>query len=351
MGGFKLKCCNEDDRSQMLLREKNILEKSVSELTESSFLQDQHIIKLKNMQKEFLDEASQREEELNIYIQKQTETLEKANEEINKLRKHIADFTSKQTSSKFTQTATNKTVTRETQTSNATKEDRTKINAQTTVLSEIARKQENKLSKVLLVSGSHGKDLVHFLRRHLETFSTFSIVKPNASNSELLKTVTANAKYFTKEDIILFWPNINSSWLLRNLCSELTHTNFIIINTPNDFRLHLNEKIYQSNIALYKKVHELQGNLTHVFNVNSFLRKSNYDHSGRYINKLGKKHISLHLVNKIKKLIPCKISTQTDNDNVYNAEIKSPTGVQEESENQVRNFLYPRLSQELFQQM
>lgn len=84
----------------------------VYELTESSILQDQHITKLKEV---YIEEASQGEDDLYFYIMKQEEVLEKAIEEIMKLRNHLANLKSIHTRPQSTQTPINKTVMNHTQ--------------------------------------------------------------------------------------------------------------------------------------------------------------------------------------------------------------------------------------------
>lgn len=86
------------------MHEKSILEDTISELSENTLLREQHLIKLKQDHKKFIEEVSVREEELNALIKNQEEHLRKANNEIENLRHEVLNLKRKPTTTKTTKT-------------------------------------------------------------------------------------------------------------------------------------------------------------------------------------------------------------------------------------------------------
>lgn len=354
--GFKIKCCDISNILDVSRAEKSCLEETISELTENSVMQDQYISKIKKEHERFIQEATQREEEMNIYMKKQDELLKKAESEIAKLKNDMALFQNKVLRSQYTQTWTQEKAVKQTQT-----ESTSGIRTQTSdiqIVSHCLKTSEcrtHSQGKLLLITGHHGRELVHYLRRYVDNIAVSSIIKPNASNAELLETAISNTKLYTKNDIIILWPNVNCSWMSNSLTSKLSHTNFIILSTPYRFDYSaLNEKIYFSNLSLFMKTHANTGNLNNLLEINSILRSSNYKRDGFGINKTGKKYIAAHLVRKVKNFVNYNVLTESHI--IYNTQLKSKssandqenfnkTSINQKEETEVQNFLYPRLSQ------
>lgn len=300
VGGYKIKCCASQAASGNLenSQDKSILEETLSEMLENSQLKDQHICKLKQDHKKFLDECEQREEELNTLIRNQKTTLQKAKEEIENLKNDILLLTTKSLSTKGTQTSCKNYISTKTQTETTCDmgKDVGSLSNKNNLVNNSCRK------RVILVSGSNGKQLVHSLSRYLDDFYVSSIIKPNAPNHELMQTAISSSKDLTKKDAVVIWPKENSCHLLNNLIDNLKHTNCYILTTPNRYDYpNWNENIYYSNLALHRTVLSATGNLNCLININSCLNRSNYGRSGYYILQNGKRYIAKYIANRIKK--------------------------------------------------
>lgn len=361
LGCYKIKCCERMDETEALTSEKSLLEETISELNENSTLREQYLKKLKEDHLRFAEEVSIRENELNTLIKNQEDKIKTAYREIDKLKKDISSFqTEKIVCTNSTQTTSNKLATRQTQTEILCEN---KIHPCLHKHDQITKKDDmhnctpNKpvSRKVTLVSGNHGKDLANILTRYLDAeFSVFSIIKPDASNNELVETAFSLSKDLTKNDFMVFWPNVNSSQLSNNLMYRLKHTNVMILTSPSRYDLpELNENIYSSNLSLYKNIHSSWGNLTSLLNVDKILRRSNYDYRGIHLRKSGKRYLALHIANeiKIKLRLGFKTSTNLSNENIGNHNTVSPamninlSTKEITSDNSRDYFLYPRLSQ------
>lgn len=129
----------------------------------------------------------------------------------------------------------------------------------------------------------------------------------------------------------------------------------------------MNEKIYQNNLYLFKKTHNMRGNLDCVVDVNNILRRSNYGFGGYYIRRTGKRYIAAYLASRIKQrehqqtVSGTDISTQNnitkedgiskvaENENrksgSYTKKTETYENLAEEMGIHKNTFLYPRLSQ------
>lgn len=375
--GYKIECCEKHDPITLVLNEKNLLEDTVSELNENSFLQEQHVNRLKKEHAQFIEEVSLREEELNALIRNQEEIIRNANRELEILRNDILKLTGKSFSSHATQTAYITFCSSESQTEN---DQMSEINqTSSNVIDSLPKSSDNPIKthqkNLILIAGDQGKELVHFLRDYVTDFSVSSIIKTNATNHELVLTAIKYSRHLSNEDYLVLWPNENSSHLFEKLHSHLIHKNFFILNTPNRYdSVILNKKIYHSNLSLDKKVYNTMGNLDCLINVNNILRISNYGYKANYISKTGKRFIALHLANKItgdrslpennimknrlnpnnkteKIVMPAKSVTNyisESPDSGSSVELSSSRCLAEEL-NITSPFLYPRLSQLTFE--
>lgn len=221
---------------------------------------------------------------------------------------------------------------------------------------------DNLKRKIILISCKHGRDLVHFLTERLADISISSIIKPNAVNRDLEQTAINVSAQLSKDDMIILWPEEKCCNLFSHLNNNLRHTIFLILSTPDRYDdPQLNEKIYYSNLALYRKVHTVTGNLICLINVNSVLRRTNYTHMEYYIRQIGKRYIATHIVDRIKNTLwmtndreenmalkAPKIQIAKNMNDIHagmsevNNESLTPNLAEELGQN---HFLYPRLSQ------
>lgn len=377
--GHKIECCKKNGPISSLLKEKSVLEDTISELNENSFLQDQHVNRLKSEHKKFIEEVSIREEELNALIRNQEKIIRDANRELQILKDEIRKFTQKSFISHATQTDGISYCSSESQTEKylVTKSNQSTSNANNSIAKSSVVPSNNYERKLILIAGNQGKELVHFLRGYATDFSVSSIIKTNATNYELVQTAIEYSRHLTKDDYLVLWPEENSFHLFGKLYSQLNHLNFFILTTPNRYdSVILNEKVYYSNLSLYKKMHSTMGSLDSLINVNCILRRSNYGYKGDRIRKTGKRYIALHLANRIQggkrlstskniTLENCleqinqteKIETSGNTSTNYNSESPSSGSSVEvlssrclaEELNITSPFLYPRLSQVSFE--
>lgn len=371
--GFKLNCCKNTDlnNSQDLVLEKTILEANIHELTENSQMHERHWKKIKAEHDKFLEEATQREEELTDYIRKQDDEIKKFSEEIKKLQLHILDSTNKTYDTQGTQTKIDIRV----DTGAQTNDFHDDYNYSTYTTKQFDNQKNNcnqpstdepthGVSKILLVAGKHGKDMSNYLINYLGTCSVSSILKPYANNSHLAEAAVNNTKNFTKQDAVIFWPNDSSTVTYNDLKFRLQYTNFIFLSSPYRYdKPIINEKIYFDNLALNKLIFSSIGNLLQVINVNAILRKSNYHPGGYNIRKVGKKYVALQVANRLKEYLfsdtqqpqvlgiiqEQSITNAMDMGNRTQTQViaDKTTEIMKSAANNsgITNFLYPRLSQ------
>lgn len=373
--GFKIKCCEttETYSSQSLLLEKNFLEETIQELTESSQVHENYWRKIKADYDKFLEEATEREQELNDLLRKQSDQIIKYSAEIKKLQDLISELTHKTCNTLGTQTNNND----HTKNSKRGKEMGTQTdiyqdlddliskpkhsqnNRNINQSSGTVESSKDQLRNILLVAGYHGKNLVSFIISHMGKCTVTSIIKPHASNKELIDSAISNSKYFSKNDVVLMWPNNVNRTHFQDLNLRLKHTNFIILSSPYRYdNQERNDKIFHDNLTLNKMVHLATGNLKQVINVNAILRKSNYCPGGYHINNIGKKYIAKHIVHKIMDMKLCKKTCNRISGDIGDQNMAKSTTVEQHQKiscyldinNQVLtegnvNFLYPRLTQ------
>lgn len=256
--GYKLKCCEKLNNEDIFSEEKSILEETISELTDNSNLREQYINRMREDHKQFIEEVTLRENELNNFIKKQEETLEKANREIDKLKREISLFSNLSTSSQSTQTEVPTYAEKKSQTEMKNQQRHSRHKE----LSNVNDINSGQRKKICLVATHDGKDLVHFLANYLNDYSIQSIIKSNATNYELTQTAISLSKTLNKNDYLVIWPVGNNTFPVQGVCYNLCHTNLLILSTPERLdNTHENEKIYQSNLSLCRTIHSTMGNL------------------------------------------------------------------------------------------
>lgn len=373
--GFKIKCCENTETysSQSLLLEKNMLEETIQELTESSQVHENYWRKIKTDYDKFLEEATEREQELNDLLRKQSDQIIKYSAEIKKLQDLISELTHKTCNTQSTQTNSyNHSKNRKQDKEIATQTDihqdfddvilkhkRSRNNGNINQDLEPLETSAYQQSNILLVAGYHGKNLVSFIISHMSRCTVTSIIKPHANNKELIDSAISNSKYFSKSDVVVLWPNNMNTTYFHDLNSRLKHTNFIILSSPYRYdNPEKNEKTFHDNLALNKMVHLAAGNLKQVINVNAILRKSNYCPAGYRINNIGKKYIAKYVVQRIMDMKLCRKTCNRTRDDIGDQSMTKLTTSEQhqkvsshlDGDNQVltegnANFLYPRLTQ------
>lgn len=347
VGGYKLKCCGNQQSIELLIQEKSLLEDTISELSENTTLREHHLLKLKEDHKNFIEEVSIREEELNALIKKQENELKTASQEIEKLRNEIHFFKTKPKTTQEVQTMINTFSEAHTQTDLHNEIDQ---HHRHTLTQKSLGCSENIRKNILVIAGNHGRDMVRLLSNYIDNFSISSIIKPNATIHEIIRTTISSTKNFTENDFLVLWPDEKSAYLYQHICTKLSHINFVILTTPSRFDCpNMNDIVYQNNLSLYKKAHSLRGSLDGVIEVNNILRRSNYGLGGYYIRRTGKRLIAAYLSNVIKQredqrtdiMGKCTKNNSTDLD--VNPDAVS--NIAEELGFPEKDFLYPRLSQ------
>lgn len=304
LDGFKIKCC--DDENTDCNAEKSVLEETILDLTETSNLKDQHILNMRRDHDKFMEEVIQREEEFNDLLSKHKLLLDKANEEIARLRLDIIKITSKDTTTESTQTdkkifsAIMTQTNEEVITNESPDTPFHTMNELPSSNSKMITPKRHRQPQVLIVAGEYGEDLCFYLRNKLEKYYVHTFLKPKATNQELLSTVLQQSRGFTCEDYVIFWPNLTGSYLVNDFLLELQHTNPILLTSPYRFDLlEANIVIYNNNISLYKEMHAKSIDLKQIIEVNNILRRTNYNRSGCWLKKIGKKYIAIKLTERI----------------------------------------------------
>lgn len=354
VGGYKVKCCGNQESIELLIQEKSFLEDTISELNENTTLREHHLKKLKDDHKKFIEEVTIREEELNALIKKQENELKTASQEIEKLRNDILVFKTKPIKTQEVQTMINTFREAHTQTELQNEIDQYHPHTLTHKSLECS---EDTRKNILVIAGNHGRDMVHLLSKYLDNFSISSIIKPNAPIHEIIWTAISSTKNFTENDFLVLWPDEMSAYLYQHMYTKLSHTNFIMLTTPNRFDCpKKNDIIYHNNLSLYKKAHLLRGSLDGVIEVNNILRRSNYGVGGYYIRRTGKRLIAAYLTNVIKlredkrtdimgKCSKINISDLDVNPDAVSNTTRISQNIAEELGIPEKVFLYPRLSQ------
>lgn len=62
-------------------------------------------------------------------------------------------------------------------------------------------------NKLLIVAGKHGKHLSSILHRQFDgKYLVQSILKPDATDKELLETAVLNSNRYSEDDVVILWP-------------------------------------------------------------------------------------------------------------------------------------------------
>lgn len=357
LGGHQILCsksCQEKSNDftasvKAKLREQvNSLQIEIAEITDKSDTQisllenelalknselndkDAYILRMRRNTKDFEDEVFEQEQNFQSTIDTQKRQIEELKLEIDRLNKLIRDMEIRcedyQTRVTSLENELNNFMKQKTlkpnESDNSVKEatpNNAYINFGTNLLAAKARDEtrfsntglantvqflpQRDKSRVLLVSGIQGKHLSSILN-HLSDFAVQSLILTNATDITILNSAREFAKSFTKNDIVLLWPNKPHLKLVEDFTLKFQHTNPIILTQlfiNGMDATYINQGINQDNLALYRELF-LQGmNPRHVFDCNKHFKKSNYTRAG--INSTGKRYLATNLLKHLNEVL------------------------------------------------
>lgn len=140
-------------------------------------------------------------------------------------------------------------------------------------------------SKILFVSGFHGKGMINWLLQ-LTQCNVQSIRKPGASDEELAQTAIRIGRDFTKNDFIVLWLNKTNTKVLEIFIGRTQHTQVIILSEPYRYDININQIVYNNNINFHKKLHDMRLENTAFLDCNNVIRRSNYTYNGYKLKKV-----------------------------------------------------------------
>lgn len=296
----KIICC-EDDLSYSELDEKStVLEKTINDLTEDSEMKNKHIQKLKTNNKLILDEALQREEELNELLERRERIIHELKQYINELEKTIADKI-KTTTSISTQTRkkrkkVNKTTSASTAFPIPEAKDivqehiplNSEINQNTKIeldklIDAINKVSENSIlyeknalnnkhkKQILVLCDEIGTNIHWHLRKKVEqtSYEVTVIRKPGALLHQVMDNIESLTKKFTLEDFVVVMGGSND--ILDNnsvpsfgkICNKLkqcTNTNVMFTSVIySNAKSHKNKYIFKYNQKLNDFLYRFNG--------------------------------------------------------------------------------------------
>lgn len=356
----KFRCCQSREPDNVL--DTSIMEKTIQDLAEDSIMKEKHIEKLKKVKEDLVEEALRNESELLVQIGKQEKLIQELKKQLTNLKRQMNESV-KELKTESTQTNTKNTVSTEIQTistitlqNNMTNRSSVKKTENRTV-----RDNHSNRKQILFVSGNHGKGMIKFLiSRSSDYYAVQSIIKPNATNDELLRTAINNSLTFTPLDIVILWCDKSNNHLHSKILTHFENTRLLILTEPYRYDIPgINDVIYQNNLKLLEVITKLKSPNKVVLECNNSLRKSNYHRDKFSITMTGKRF----LCNKIFDVIVIpeneKFQAPVEHSNseiqpvetsyytrsiANNSRCDSLEEANETSE-QADHFLYPRLSQ------
>ncbi|KAG5888863.1 hypothetical protein JTB14_031420 [Gonioctena quinquepunctata] len=81
------------------------------------------------------------------------------------------------------------------------------LKANLIIANKMTSSSSSKCSRILFVSGSHGKDLMIEVMENMRQYICQSIRKPDANDGELTQTAISNAQELNQNNSLIFWPN------------------------------------------------------------------------------------------------------------------------------------------------
>ncbi|KAG5897244.1 hypothetical protein JTB14_013148 [Gonioctena quinquepunctata] len=148
--------------------------------------------------------------------------------------------------------------------------------------------------KILIVAGTHGRNLSRMLTRQNKDFVIESIIKPDAHDKDIIQTAISSAKKLCKQDVVIIWTSEPHIILIDEFIMKMKHTNPIVLTKPYLYGTdkYKNIEIYRDNLSFFKELHLKKIQKQHVIECNTVLRRSNYSRNGKYIKDIGKWHLA-----------------------------------------------------------
>ncbi|KAG5883411.1 hypothetical protein JTB14_031299 [Gonioctena quinquepunctata] len=112
-----------------------------------------------------------------------------------------------------------------------------------------------------------------------------AIIKPDATDTELIKTAIKHSQSYTKHDFILLWlstlqPYLVDKFIVDKFIQKIKNegTNPIILTQPYQYNNGINNMtVYLNNLSVCKELNSRQMKIMNVIECNGVLRKSNYN--------------------------------------------------------------------------
>lgn len=368
-------CCQSREPENIV--DTSVMEKTIQDLAEDSLMKGKYIEKLKKVKEDLVEEALRNESELIVRIEKQEKLIQELKRQLVDLKLQM-DESVKEVKNVSTQTITKNTHHKQTMTKHLTRCQTASIGIQTisttTLKNSITKRTNVKTTngrilsdnqsyrkQVLFVSGNHGKGMIKFLiSRESDKYSVQSIIKPNATNDELLKTAISNSLYFTPYDIVILWCDKINNHLHNKVLSHFENTRLLILTEPYRYDIPgINDIIYQNNLKLLEVITKLKPPNKIVLDCNNSLRVSNYHRDKFSLTMTGKRFLCRKIFDTIEisengnLQVPVKRTnadipparTSYDAPNIENNSHHDAMEEIIETPGQRNHFLYPRLSQ------
>ncbi|KAG5878908.1 hypothetical protein JTB14_034600 [Gonioctena quinquepunctata] len=132
--------------------------------------------------------------------------------------------------------------------------------------------------KILIVAGTHGRNLSRMLTRQNKDCVIESIIKPDAHDKDIIQTAISSAKKLCKQDVVIIWTSEPHIILIDEFIMKMEHTNPIVLTKPYLYGTdkYKNSEIYRDNLSFFKELHLRKIQKQHVIECNTVLRRSNY---------------------------------------------------------------------------
>lgn len=370
--GNKIICCQSQEVDSEV--DVSALEKTIQDLSDETQMKEKHIEKFKKIKDDIMEEALRNESDMLLRMEEQQKLIGELRNHIKELEQQLGRY-SKERKTSSTQTSIKcmdkQTMTKDTSVHHE-KNSLTSIQvkqAGITIKDTIVRNNGSCRStsqkirnKILLVAGKHGRGLLKYLIPGAdENYTVQSILKPNATNAELLETAVNNSVGFNMQDVVILWYDKTRHFSEYKWWSNFKHTRLIILTEPYRYDIDgTNDIIYDSNLRLFQEIMKLKSPVIKVLECNHILKKSNYLYDRSTLSSIGKKFLCKKLFSLISNMIEtgnakehrsqneprhdfprtiCQYPT-ISSDSTPNSETFASNGrIQEPS------FLYPRLSQ------
>lgn len=315
----KIICC-ENTEEQASVCANSILEQTIHELSEDIESKDRYLKKMKTEMEVLLNEALRSEEEANKMIKNQEKIIEEMEKYNKQLEQKLYQMEHQEKATVCTQTTETRKKNKGQQTHTEkralsvqtedttdlqvrhTSTDKTKL---TSSITKVSKQVPIKIKKhILFVAGYEGKHISNLFIKQTDEFQFQSIIKPNASDGEIIKTAIQNSQNFTNRDIVIIWPKVPSIHLIYDFIKKLKHTNPIILSQPyQKFDAGRKYAMYERNIVFIKKLRENNLGRYHFYDCNSSLRASNYSKNGYHLKNIGKWYLIKSLLKHIRENI------------------------------------------------